>query len=169
MHLSKLIECTTLWVNPNVNYRLWLVMRYQYGLISCNKCATVVEDADNGGRYSCMGSRDKLCAFLSVLLWVLNFSEKLKSFLKKKTWSREKYEIWCVIYNILLGKCIFGFIYEMVASQVTRWIKNLPAMQETKETWVWSLGQKDPLEKGMATHTRILALRIPWTEEPGGL
>ena len=45
-------------------------------------------------------------------------------------------------------------------------IKNLPAM---RETWVRSLGQEGPLEKGMATHSGILAWRIPWTEEPGGL
>ena len=45
-------------------------------------------------------------------------------------------------------------------------VKNLPAMQET---WVRSLGQEDPLEKGMATHFSILAWGIPWTEEPGGL
>ena len=38
-----------------------------------------------------------------------------------------------------------------------------------QETWVWSLGWEDPLEKGMATHSSILAWRIPWTEEPGGL
>ena len=44
--------------------------------------------------------------------------------------------------------------------------KNLPAMQET---WVRSLGQEDPLEEGRATHSSILAWRIPWTEEPGGL
>ena len=48
-------------------------------------------------------------------------------------------------------------------------VKNLPAMQETQETQVLSLGQEDPLEEGMATHSSILALRIPWTEEPGGL
>ena len=36
-----------------------------------------------------------------------------------------------------------------------------------RETWVWSLGQEDPLKKGMATHSSILAWRIPWTEEPG--
>ena len=42
-------------------------------------------------------------------------------------------------------------------------------MQETQETWVWSLGWEDPLEKEMATHSSILAWRIPWTEEPGGL
>jgi len=44
-------------------------------------------------------------------------------------------------------------------------IKNPPVMQEV---WVRSLGQKDPLEKEMATHSSILAWRIPWTEEPGG-
>ena len=49
---------------------------------------------------------------------------------------------------------------------VAKTIKNLPAMQET---WVRSLGQKDPLGKGMATHSSILTWRIPWTEEPGGL
>ena len=45
-------------------------------------------------------------------------------------------------------------------------VKNLPAMQET---WVRSLGQEDSLEKGIATHASILAWRIPWTEESGGL
>ena len=45
-------------------------------------------------------------------------------------------------------------------------VKNLPAMQET---WVQSLGREDPLEKGMVTHASILAWRISWTEEPGGL
>ena len=51
-------------------------------------------------------------------------------------------------------------------SLVALTVKNLPAMQKT---WVRSLGQEDPLEKGMATHSSILAWRIPWTEEPGGL
>ena len=45
-------------------------------------------------------------------------------------------------------------------------VKNLPAV---RETWVQSLGWEDPLQKGMATHSSILAWRIPWTEEPGGL
>ena len=44
-------------------------------------------------------------------------------------------------------------------------VKNLPAMQEA---WVQSLAWQDPLEKGMATHSSILAWRIPWTEKPGG-
>ena len=48
-------------------------------------------------------------------------------------------------------------------------VKNLPAMQEMQETWVQSLGREDPLEEGMVTHSSILAWRIPWTEEAGGL
>ena len=48
-------------------------------------------------------------------------------------------------------------------------IKNLPAMRETQETGVRSLGQEDPLEEGMATYSSVLAWRIPWREEPGGL
>ena len=52
------------------------------------------------------------------------------------------------------------------ASLVAQSIKNLPAMQETQ---VQPLGWEDPLEKGMATHSSILAWRIPWTEEPGKL
>ena len=52
------------------------------------------------------------------------------------------------------------------ASLVAQMVKRLPAM---RETWVQSLGREDPLEKGKAAHSRILAWRIPWTEEPGGL
>ena len=48
-------------------------------------------------------------------------------------------------------------------------VKNPLAMQETQETWVRSLGREDPLEEGMATHSSILAWRIPWSEEPGKL
>ena len=49
---------------------------------------------------------------------------------------------------------------------MTQLVKDLPAKEET---WVRSLGREDPLEKGMATHSSILARRVPWTEEPGGL
>ena len=52
------------------------------------------------------------------------------------------------------------------ASLVAQLGKNPPVVWET---WVQSLGWKDPLEEGMATHSSILAWRIPWTEEPGGL
>ena len=48
-------------------------------------------------------------------------------------------------------------------------VKNLPAMQETQETWVWSLGREGPLGEDTATHSSILVGKIPWTEEPGRL
>ena len=54
----------------------------------------------------------------------------------------------------------------LVDSLVAQRLKHLPAM---RETWVRSLDQEDPLEKEMATHSSILAWRIPWIEEPGGL
>ena len=49
---------------------------------------------------------------------------------------------------------------------VAQMVKSLPAM---RETWVQSLAREDPLEKQIATHSSVLAWRIPWTEEPGGL
>ena len=54
----------------------------------------------------------------------------------------------------------------LLRQQVAQMVKILPAMQET---WVQSLGGEDPPEKGMATHSSVLAWRIPWTEEPCGL
>ena len=56
--------------------------------------------------------------------------------------------------------------YSLEGLMVAQLVKNLPVVQET---WVRSPGQEDPLEKEMATHFSILAWRIPWTEEPGGL
>ena len=49
------------------------------------------------------------------------------------------------------------------------WLRRIKNLHTKQETWVLSLGQEDPLEKGKATHSRILAWRMPWTEEPGGL
>ena len=67
------------------------------------------------------------------------------------------------------GKCLLKNIFFLVdfwASLVAQRVKCLPAMWET---WVQSLGQEDPLEKEMATHSSILAWKIPWTEETEGL
>ena len=58
------------------------------------------------------------------------------------------------------------YVFSLLWASLVVQIKNVPAMQET---WVHSLGWEDPLEKGMATHSSVLAWRIPWTEEPGGL
>ena len=68
-------------------------------------------------------------------------------------------DLFLAIYCFTCGWGSKGF-------QAAQTVKNLPAMQET---WVQSLGWDDPLEKGMATHSSILAWRIPWTEEPGRL
>ena len=57
-------------------------------------------------------------------------------------------------------------MFSVLNPKVPQMVKNLPAMQET---WVRSLGQEDPLGKGMATHINILAWEIPWTGDPGGL
>ena len=61
---------------------------------------------------------------------------------------------------------VFSARSHLMSSLVAQKAKTLPAVQETQ---VWSLGQGDPLEKEMATHSSILAWRIPWIEEPGGL
>ena len=53
-------------------------------------------------------------------------------------------------------------VHTLPASLVAQLVKSLP---EVQETWVWSLGWEDPLEKGMAAHSSILAWRIPWTEK----
>ena len=60
--------------------------------------------------------------------------------------------------------CVCVYTYEIFP--VAQMVKNLPAMQEN---WVQSLGQEDPVEKGMAIYSNILAWRIPWIEEPDGL
>ena len=73
----------------------------------------------------------------------------------------------CII-GILLPKLwlVYSFFNTVWASLVAQRLKCLPAVWKT---WVRSLGQEDPLEKEMATHSSILAWRIPWMEEPGGL
>ena len=53
-----------------------------------------------------------------------------------------------------------------VSFAMAQWVKKPPAMQETQEMWIWSLGWEDPLEEEMATNSSILAWKIPWTEEP---
>ena len=68
--------------------------------------------------------------------------------------------------TIVIATNLRGTFTYVGASAVDQKVKNLPAIQST---WVWSLGQEDPLKKGMATHFRFLAWRSLWTEEPGRL
>ena len=62
------------------------------------------------------------------------------------------------LFHKCSSKCLFHGL-----SLVVQMVRNLPAVQET---WVQSLGQEDPFEKGMATHSSILAWKTSWTEEP---
>ena len=75
------------------------------------------------------------------------------------------------MYSILCFPTKFHFL---IVTKATTWaskvalvVKKLPAA--VQETWVQSLGQDDPLEEDMATHSTILVWRVPWIEEPGGL
>ena len=70
------------------------------------------------------------------------------------------------LHGVRLGVTILFSFISTWSSQVE---KHVPAMQETQETWVRSRVQEEPVEKGMATHSSILAWETPWTEEPGGL
>ena len=76
-------------------------------------------------------------------------------------------ELSCFFHDpVDVGNMISGSSAFSGASLVAQRVKHLPAMWET---WVRSLGQEDPLEKEMATHSGILAWKIPWMEKPGGL
>ena len=76
-----------------------------------------------------------------------------------------KYAFKCISFQLLIPSSFKVLMLSRV-SLVAQLVNNLPAMQET---WVQTLGQEDPLEKEMATHSSIPAWRIPCTEEPGGL
>ena len=71
-----------------------------------------------------------------------------------------------MVSHVISQACLYDQALIKTASLVAYSVKNLPAVQET---WVLFLTLEDPLEKEMATHSSILAWRIPWTEEPGRL
>ena len=106
---------------------------------------------------------------MAVFVWNSYLGYEVWASLKDGDWILYEYgatssvlDCWCLLekeYTSFFGPWI-------VASLVAHVVKNLPTM---KETQVWSLGQEDPLEKGMATHSSILAWRTPKTEEPGRL
>ena len=112
---------------------------------------------DQWGNYSTV-----LCPSLIDLDYQVKFSLRLfvlrKLFIGPCKWKFHG----CAELNMI------GFRVHIMLSKASleaQIVKNLPAMQETR---VWPLGQEDPLEKGMAIHSSILAWRIPWAEEPGG-
>ena len=105
-----------------------------------SQCCSQIAGWDPSHFKACLGEN----TLLSSLPWLL-------------TWSR-----WLLAGD--LSYLPYGFLFR--ASLVAQRLNRLPAM---RETWVWSLGREDPLEKEMATHSSILDWKIPWTEEPGGL
>ena len=102
----------------------------------------------------------------------LSMKNKILDFLGMDSYLRIK----CAHHVFICNKMLFTAMFVTVkirsiqhpsrTSPVAQRLKHLPAM---RRTWVQSLGQEDPLEKEMATHSSILAWRIPWMEEPGGL
>ena len=98
---------------------------------------------------------------------VPNSPRKVRHWCKSGVWGESAISCQCteVSYNPS-AFCLSCRIPFTGASLVAQLVKNLPAMQET---WVRFLGWEDPLEEEMATHSSILAWRIPWTEEPGRL
>ena len=82
----------------------------------------------------------------------------------------------CYCWYVCLWNCVclyswytHPYAIAVWTSQVAQTVKNPPTMPETQEIWAWSLGWEDPLEEEIATQSSILAWRIPWAEEPGGL
>ena len=116
----------------------------------------------------CQGTLKSLLQHHSSKISILWHSASFMVHFHIHTWRLEK--PYLSLYRPLLAKwCLCSLVYCLGiswASLAAQTVKNLFAMQDT---WVWSLGRKDPLEKEMATHSSILAWRIPWTEEPGVL
>ena len=91
--------------------------------------------------------------FLPLPFWALSLANFILRFLFFPAMAKE-------------GAIGYSILHTLKYSLVTQMVRNLSAMQET---WVQSLGQEDPLQKGMTTHSSILAWKIPRTQEPGGL
>ena len=107
---------------------------------------------------------------LSQLAGSQILSSRYSELLFQSSDSDNQMPVFNVTWTLLLGFCLTQYYcYQECVSQVAQWWNNMPAMQETQETRVWSLGWEDPLEKEIASHSSILAWEIPWTEEPGGL
>ena len=73
--------------------------------------------------------------------------------------------VWFSVYIFLIYIIYISYIF-ILGFPGGSAVKKLPAMQEAQETWVRSLGQEDPLEEGMSTHSSIIAWRIPWAGSP---
>ena len=128
-----------------------IVSHYNGGRALWHKCVSAfLFRFDVGYFLSCVRYRSHSTSFCSFIM---------------ENWSLWSYMYMCVYVCVCV--CIYVYIYTHIGFPVDSDGKNiLPAMQET---WTRSLGWEDPLEGSMATHSSIVAGKIPWTEEPGGL
>ena len=94
--------------------------------------------------------------------WILH-TENHRS---RRKWCQPKWDKWALTVSAVNTIFQSAVLCGLPSGSA---VKHPPAMQATRDMWVWSLDQEDPLEEEMATHSSILAWTIPWTEEPGGL
>jgi len=116
---------------------------------------SIISSANNGS-FNFFSSLDPIHFFSSLI----NVASTSKTMLNKSGLIGH----FCLVPDLRENGGLDGFTGKF--SLVTQTVKHLPAMQET---WVWSLGREDPLEKEMATHSSTLAWKIPWMEGPGRL
>ena len=102
-----------------------------------------------------------VCPIIIILTWYILFFLFIQ---------QRKYICLKILPGVVYLSCVaaFFFFFLLIYPSDSA-VKNPPAMQKLQELWVQSLGWEDSLDKGIATHSSILAWRIPWTEEPGGL
>ena len=131
------------------------------GRKGCNRIQSKRSSSFREGKTTLHPSSKVICAFWEHVLWEQGLNIRPLSCSRMKSLG----QVSSVTY---LPSCCFLelILRRRESSPVAQMVKSLPVMQETQ---VWSLDQKESLEKGMATHPRILAWEIPWTEGPGGL
>ena len=108
---------------------------------------------------------ESLCCLPETVIMLIGYTPIQNNF-KKKSEHRTTFVILNLGWPALHLRDTDTELRMSWASLLAQMVNNLPIILETQ---VWSLGQEDPLEKGMATHSSIPAWKIPWTEEPGGL
>ena len=129
----------------------------------CSSSSARLNTEAPGGEKSPLLGVWRYCSFFFPS--IPNSLRKVRHWCKCRVWGESAITCQCteISYNPS-AFCLSCRIPFTGASLVAQLVKNLPAMQET---WVQFLGWEDPLEEEMATHSSILAWRIPWTEEPG--
>ena len=163
--LSQLVKNRRLETEPR---RTWSAFQLKWwGIFTC--CYGIVDKS------CCLFSDPMDCSLSGSSVHGISQTRILEwiaiSFSRESFWPSDRTHVCCIgrwiCYHWDTRETLLPHPYRFGwASPVAQMVKSSPAMQET---WVWPLGQEDPLEKGTATHSSILAWRIPWTEQPGRL